>query len=156
MRPCTRIGPDGFTLRETVAEYYQVARLTPRELEQNGIIAPDEYLEALRALWRDRRSRTAAPDGSDRAHPALPADDDDGSTTPIYGGGTLIFDEYCRLKYHVQNDVFGKRQNERLAYLWRSGQLTPGPDRRRLAATRLSAIHRQRALDTRRFPQEGW
>jgi hypothetical protein len=32
VRPCTRVSPDGFTLRETVAEFYQVARLTPAEL----------------------------------------------------------------------------------------------------------------------------
>ena len=42
----------------------------------------------------------------------------------IYGGGTLIFDETGRLKYHIQNRIGGaKRQNERLQYLWDRGNL---------------------------------
>jgi hypothetical protein len=34
VRPSLRVGPDGFVLRETVAEFYQVLRLRPRELSQ--------------------------------------------------------------------------------------------------------------------------
>src|ERR1041385_5838196 len=34
VRPCLRIGPDGFTLRETVAEYIQMLTLRVEELEQ--------------------------------------------------------------------------------------------------------------------------
>lgn len=42
----------------------------------------------------------------------------------IYGGGTLIFDESGRLKYHVSNRIRNaKRQNPRLQYLWRQGSL---------------------------------
>ena len=73
-----------------------------------------------------------------------------------YGGGVLIFDEFGRLKYHVHNDVFGGRQSERLEYLWETGQLEPGRDGARISATRLSAIHRLRAMDARRFPRSGW
>ena len=42
----------------------------------------------------------------------------------------LIFDEYGRVKYLVHNDVFGKDQHERLAYLWEAGLLRarPGSD----------------------------
>ena len=40
----------------------------------------------------------------------------------IFGGGTLIFDESGRLKYHVRNRISSAgRQNPRLAYLWRHG-----------------------------------
>jgi hypothetical protein len=99
-----------------------------------------------------------AQDSTDRED-RMPGTEDDSSaaTTPLYGGGVLIFDEYGRLKYHVHNDVFGtKRQALRLRYLWESGQLKAGEDRGRLHAARLSSIHRMRALDARRMPAQGW
>jgi len=40
VRPCTRIGRDGFTLRETVAEYHQQLKLYARELSRLGIRRP--------------------------------------------------------------------------------------------------------------------
>jgi hypothetical protein len=163
VRPCVRIGPDGFTLRETVAEYYQVARLTPEEARRVGVELPREYVTALR-----KERAAAAQRGRVRAlvnaqEPMLAADDgapDEEAkpmTTALYGGGVLIFDEYGRLKYHVHNDVFnGPRQSRRLKYLWETGQLTPGRDGGRLQPARLSTIHRLRALDARRFPTGGW
>jgi hypothetical protein len=43
VRPCVRIGPDGFALRETVAEYIQILTLEARELETElGIVPPSE------------------------------------------------------------------------------------------------------------------
>jgi hypothetical protein len=43
----------------------------------------------------------------------------------IYGGGTLIFDESGRLKYHVRNRIRNeRRQNPRLQYLWDQGTLS--------------------------------
>jgi hypothetical protein len=42
VRPCTRIGRDGFTLRETVAEYHQQLKLYARELSQLGIRRPPD------------------------------------------------------------------------------------------------------------------
>jgi hypothetical protein len=147
VRPCVRIGADGFVLRETVAEYYQVARLTADELRQRGIKAPAGYLQML----KKHRGHSRTQDG-------VTSDDAEiDGTTPLYGGGTLIFDEFGRLKYHVHNDVFGKtRQAERLQYLWDSGLLEAGRDSSRLRASRLSTIHRLRAIDARRFPAEGW
>lgn len=41
VRPCLRIGPDGFTLRETVAEYYQVLRITAGDLGRFRIARPE-------------------------------------------------------------------------------------------------------------------
>jgi hypothetical protein len=163
VRPCARTGLDGFTLHETVAEYYQVARLTPGELGKKKITAPKEYLEALRkekkaSIQRRRRQLAAAvrPEGSDAGNEASDTDDGD-VVTPLYGGGVLIFDEYGRLKYHVRNDVFGrKRQGKRLKYLWETGQLELRRDEARLRPERLSTIHRLRALDARRFPAQGW
>jgi hypothetical protein len=157
VRPCTRVGEDGFTLRETVAEYYQVARLTPEELRGKRIEPPEGWVRDLNDARLDvRRSRAKALGNAEGA--ASQATDEDGSelVTPLYGGGTLVFDEYGRLKYHVHNDVFGARQSQRLAYLYQAGLLRAGRTGARLSADRLSALHRLRALDLRRFPQEGW
>jgi hypothetical protein len=41
VRPCLRIGPDGFALRETVAEYIQMIKLTAAELKPLKITAPN-------------------------------------------------------------------------------------------------------------------
>ena len=45
VRPCLRVGPDGFTLRETVAEYIQMLVLTPAEVETFNISTPAEMPE---------------------------------------------------------------------------------------------------------------
>ena len=166
VRPCVRVGPDGFTLRETVAEYYQVARLTPAELERAGIAVPKNYLTALEEARRaaaERQAKARESAGDDNAPPAGAAgghdvdDDESLATTPIYGGGVLIFDEYGRLKFHIHNGVFhARRQARRLKYLWETGQLEPGLREARLQAARLSTLHRLRALDARRVPAEGW
>lgn len=42
VRPCMRLGPDGFALRETVAEYIQMMTLTPGEVETLGISTPED------------------------------------------------------------------------------------------------------------------
>jgi hypothetical protein len=163
VRPCVRVGQDGFTLHETVAEYYQVARLTPAELQRAGIAVPKNYLAALEEARAAAAARRARVDGDDGEPPPAAAggrdadNDESLATTPIYGGGVLIFDEYGRLKYHVHNDVFhARRQARRLAYLWETGQLEPGLHQARVQAARLSTLHRLRALDARRVPAEGW
>jgi hypothetical protein len=94
-------------------------------------------------------TKGAATNADDQDHTPVPAaevDEIEAKTTPLYGGGVLIFDEYGRVKYFVENDVFGKRQNERLEYLWREGLLEPGEKSARLRTTRLSTLHRLRAL----------
>lgn len=157
VRPCTRVGEDGFTLRETVAEYYQVARLTPTELLDCKIKLPDGFVDELKAFRSASRARRAKALGHGQTKPADgSADGDEEFVTPLYGGGALIFDDYGRLKYWIHNDVFGARQSARLEYLYRAGLLRAGRGGARLSAGRLSAVHRLRALDARKFPQEGW
>lgn len=158
VRPCTRVGQDGFTLRETVVEYRQVAALTTAELRERGIVAPPAYLDELRRLQRlARRTKERADDEVPRNGDAARGEEDDlKATTPLQGGGVLLFDEYGRLKYHVHNDVFGRKQSARLAYLWETGQLQATGKQAQIRAARLSTIHRSRALDTRRFPAQGW
>lgn len=92
VRPCLRLGPDGFALRETVAEYIQMVTLQAEELQ---------YFDP--------------PIGKPKG---MPKDQE----VTVYGGAALIFDEYGRLKYQVFNRVNNSvRQTPRLKYLWRSG-----------------------------------
>lgn len=155
VRPCMRVGVDGFTVRETVAEYYQVARLTPSELKQKGIALPASYLAELAKQRAERQERRAGSlGGGDDAE--APDEPDTEPVTPVYGGGVLIFDEYGKLKYHVHNDVFGRRQSKRLEHLWASGSLRAGADGARLSPSRLADLHRLRAIGTRRVQAEAW
>jgi hypothetical protein len=109
VRPCLRVGPDGFALRETVSEYVQMIDLRARELANLGIQKPEGM--------------------------------DDGLLIRLYGGGTLIFDEYCRLKYHVRNKIGNvERQTQRLKYLWRFGFFKEGSEAQRSFAD----MHRMR------------
>ena len=156
-RACA-IGPDGFTVRETVAEYYQVARLTRGRARRKGITLP----ASTRPRWPRGGRQLARRQGQlgDARRPTKRADPDRrgrrARLTPLYGGGVLIFDEYGRLKYHVHNDVFGSGQAAAPRYLWESGQLEARRDGARMRLARLSTIHRLRAIDARRFPAEGW
>ena len=76
--------------------------------------------------------------------------------TPLYGGGTLIFDEFGRLKYWVHKDVFSEHQSERLAYLWNEGYLVADRGAAKYRPARFSTIHLRRALDAQRRPAEEW
>jgi hypothetical protein len=155
VRPCTRLGKDGFVLHETVVEYYQVARLTEQELAQKKIRLPAEYAAELRRARAERLARREHSLRSATEGEAL--EPETAPVTPVYGGGVLVFDEYGKLKYHIHNDVFGSRQTGRLQYLWDTGQLQVGREGdARLSPARLSALHRARAIDARRFPAEGW
>jgi hypothetical protein len=157
LRPCVRVGSDGFVLRETVAEFYQVARLTPAELRAKHI----EFPAGLEAALREEQHEAAARRARSLRGTAAPAeagseDAELEAVTAVYGGAVLIFDEYGKLKYRVHNDVFGRRQAARLQYLFDAGLLRARSDGTRLVGTRLSALHRQRAIEARRFPEQGW
>jgi hypothetical protein len=144
VRPSVRIGIDGFVLRETVAEYYQVARFTREEMKERGVNPPQEYLDSL--IDEEMRVAKEADGGDDgHAHASDPATAKE-VTTALYGGAVLIFDEYGHVKYWIHNDVLGKDQNDRLAYLWEQGQLRADQTTVRLREGRFSALHRMRAL----------
>ena len=115
VRPAMRVGPDGFILRETIAEYVQMLTLSAGEFRAMNI----------------------------PVHEEVPAD----QRIRIYGGGTLVFDEYGQLKYHVPKylardacDV--ARQTDRLHHLWRCGYLNQPDDD---ASARLQGLHLARA-----------
>lgn len=122
VRPCTRVGSDGFVLRETVCSYIQVIETTAAELKSLDF-----------AIQR--------PNG-------MPDD----QKLKIYGGGTLIFDEYGRVKFHILNKFKSTRQSKRLQYLWEYGFYTPAAR----ARLRFSALHLHRASGTDKQYKEEW
>lgn len=131
VRPCLRVGPDdGFFLRETVAEYEQQVELMASEL----------------GSFRDRSRKN----GKGVRRPVGMPDD---TAVILQGGGTLIFDEYGRLKFHVTNrldDV--DKQSARLQHLWDYGEFSKGKSVRR----RFSSMHRLRAMDAFCPTEETW
>ena len=97
VQPCLRTDVDGFTLRETVADYVQLLTVRADELEN---------------------LQTGEPGKRIRRPPGL----DDWDSIRLLGGGALVFDEFGRLKYHIRNAVLNAdRQTARLAYLARTG-----------------------------------
>jgi hypothetical protein len=160
VRPCLRVAIDGFTLRETVAEYYQVANLTLEELRDYEFTVP----RALANLLKRGGNEAAGGGGPDVEGQAdeAPSNGDygaDARTIALQGGGTLVFNENGRLKYHVSNDVLDpKRQSARLADLVRFGSFRVSRARGSLTATGVSfsTLHRLRSLDETRMPSEGW
>jgi len=120
VRPCLRIGPDGFALRETVAEYMQILDLQASELSRLGIVVPKD-------MPKNQEVR-------------------------LSGGGALIFDEYGKLKFHINNQLSDHdRQSQRIEYLWGYGYYRNPASFRNFAS-----LHRQRATSLTSFSREDW
>jgi len=91
----TRVGPDGFVVREIVATYIQVLEGTGDELAavaraHDGVFQPPSGMSATQLK--------------------------------IFGGGAIIFDQWGRAKYHQRKPLFEwPRQQARLEYLARNG-----------------------------------
>lgn len=157
-----RVGVDGFTLRETVAEYYQVANFTLDELKDHGIRVPPGLARLLRDEPSRRRDTAREGSGHDDHDEDSGPDADDESltrTVALQGGGTLVFDEFGRLKYHVTNDVLNReRQSRRLADLMRFGYFRPrkGGGALTTRAPEISSMHRLRSRDRSQTLDEGW
>lgn len=89
--PSVRIGPDGFVVAETVVAYVQQLATTMEELRE---IASDEFASL----------------------PTVPGN----QRIKIWGGGTIILDQFGRVKHHLFKPLDDwKRQAMRLAYLLR-------------------------------------
>ncbi len=134
VRPCVRQGQDGFFLRETVAEYVEILTLHAREL---GTV-------------RLRQSEWTPSRGRERLRPPEGMDKD--QVVRLYGGGTLIFDEFGQLRYHVKNRIDSPRQQDRLDYLWSVGAFHPEGRR----AMRFQNLHLRRAAGLSQRRAEGW
>ena len=116
VRPCLRISPEGFPLRETVVQYVQIAEIQARELSRFKLKRPKV-------------------DGV-RMTPSAPVQ--------LYGGGTLVFDQYGRLKFSITNPIDGPGQQGRLEYLWQRGWFRE--DESPAATSDLRQVHRLRSL----------
>lgn len=120
VRPVWRVGPAGFTQRETVAEYYQLNKTaTVEDLKALGVRVPDFMTPAMQV--------------------------------EVLSGGTLIFDEFGRLKFHIYNRLSSETQHDRLVSLWRNGSLR-GND----STNAFAKLHRDRAFGTNGDPWGGW
>ena len=94
--PCARVAPDGFVVREVVATYIQMLDGTAAD---------------LRALAARLGGVLAITDGIT-----------DTTRLELLGGGTVIFDEFGRLRYHQPKPLLDwGRQSRRLEYLVRNG-----------------------------------
>ncbi|PND26042.1 hypothetical protein [Sinorhizobium sp. M4_45] len=115
VRPSMRIAPDGFVLRETIAEYVQVLTVTAGELRQDFKVDVPEEIE----FWRSLRLLG-------------------GGTLVFDEYGQLKY----QIANHLMNDRSDKkRQGERLTYLWKQGFL----DRKKDRAGYFSALHLARS-----------
>ena len=70
----------------------------------------------------------------------------------LYGGGTLIFNEFGLLKFHIGTGVASQRQTCRLQSLWERGHFT----KQASSSMRIANLHRDRVLRPTREVYEEW
>lgn len=135
-RKCLEVNQSAFTRVESVRPSRRTA---PDGFVLHEVVA--EYYQLLALEARDlHRFRIERPEG-------MPAD----TKVDLYGGGTLIFDEYGKLKYHVHNNVASpRRQSERLQMLWDEGLFSGS------AEMGFAALHLRRMLDRPLAAAERW
>lgn len=94
--PCVRVGPDGFVVHEVVITYIQLL---------------DGTLATLNQVATRHGATLSIPLGTDPSTEAQ-----------LQGGGTIVFDEFGRIKYHHAKPLFDwGRQSRRLEYLINRG-----------------------------------
>ena len=98
VRPCIRVGPRGFTVAETVVDYVQELACTAAELQ--ALAAADQLAQGQPATFQ------------------VPPDIPPATKVKIWGGGTIVFDEFGGAKYHASKPLKDwDRQQRRLQYL---------------------------------------
>ncbi|MBV8903455.1 MAG: hypothetical protein JOZ22_07445 [Acidobacteriia bacterium] len=117
VRPCVRVGHDGFTLRETVAEYHQRLTLFARELGTYGIEKP-----------------AGMPD--DTEVPIY------GGNAVIFDEYGRVKYNIGKSIPNLSDPEVQERQSARLAYLWEQGFFGPGASKLRA----FSRIHARRSM----------
>ncbi len=127
VRPVVRVGTDGFVLREVVVEHLETLKVAAKDL--STVHHPD------------KKGHIEKPEG-------MP----DGLEIKLHGGGTLIFNDFGLLKYHISNGVGEpERQSRRLEHLWRRGHRFGRPER-----SNFDELHRARAQGAVDNPGEVW
>ncbi len=99
-----------------------------------------EYVQILHLRGRELR----------RIGLRKPADMGQDQLVAVYGGGTLIFDEFGQLQFHIHNRVKSKHQPKRLKYLWQHGALDDS------GRESFEQFHRARAIQIQDYPREEW
>lgn len=96
VRPSVRVGPRGFVVAETVVDYVEELILSRADLDQLATKSVPSF----------------------RSPAELPED----TQVKIWGGGTVIFDEFGGLKFHLHKPLEDwDRQRRRLEFLVRQG-----------------------------------
>jgi hypothetical protein len=117
VRPCMRVGRDGFVLRETVVEFHQQLRLKARELARLGLETPSGMPESQEVTLYGGNALIFDEYGKLK-----------------YNIGNAIMD---------QRDKTRERQSQRLRYLWDQGFFDKGASKLRAFA----GVHRRRSTD---------
>ena len=71
---------------------------------------------------------------------------------PLYGGGTLVFDDFGRVKFHIGTGIRSEKQSARLQSLFEQGAFNREDDDR----THFAGLHRRRMLGAVGRPEERW
>lgn len=141
IHPSIRVGPDGFVVHETVVTYVQQLDATVGELETFSSDPANRY-------------RSGASD-DDPKPLAVPRGVDPDKPIRIFGGGSIIFDQFGRPKFHQHKPLLDwARQSERLKFLARTAKTSPTA---RLGVTSfgglepIAALHRSDPLAVERW-----
>jgi hypothetical protein len=118
VRPCVRIGRDGFVLRETAVEYHQQLTIFARELHTLGIRQPAGMPDSTEVTLYGGNAVIF---------------DEYGHVKYNIGNGIV----------RPRDEVSRERENERLEFLWQQGAFSPGASKMRAFAR----MHRLRQTD---------
>lgn len=104
---------------EICTDYYTVAEsvLPTQRIGPDGLIVPESVATYLQMVDMTAREFT------DMSGLELSPQIDPGTPVRLFGGGTLVFDQFGRLKLHIFKRLTDwQRQRERLDYLARTGR----------------------------------
>lgn len=136
-RDALRIEPNAFT---RVTSVRPVVRVSNDRMVLRETVA--EYVQTLK-IWASQLASLGIE---------KPAGMRSSRLITLYGGGSLIFNEFGRLKFHISTGVRSARQTDRLRNLWERGYFHPSKD----ASARIARMHRDRVLRPVRTFEEGW
>ncbi len=104
-----------------------------------------EYVEYIELEARElAQKKIRKPDD-------MPAD----AHVTLYGGASLILDEFGDVKFHVKSDLFSPKQTDRIASLWDHGYFREKP-RARSRTRAFAQLHLRRATSTTSASHEDW
>ncbi len=124
----------------TVESVKPVVRIAPDGFTLNEVVV--EYFQSI-ALRADELQAMNV-----RKPKEMPA----WQTVQLYGGSTLIFDEFGRLKFDIGNHINSPQQNEKLEALWARGAFKKEFSTERTFAR----LHREKSLRQSILTGEQW